>query len=77
MGVFDFLTSTRRPEKGTPVSSAQALRETILSINRDSAPFRIIDGKEENVDLVAEWRIVDAKWYEIFSKAGLKSIFKI
>jgi hypothetical protein len=23
-------------------------------------------------DLVAEWRIVDAKWYEIFAKAGLK-----
>jgi len=32
---------------------------------------------DDKCDLVVEWRIVDAKWYEIFAKAGLKSAFKI
>lgn len=77
MGIFDFLTSTRRPEKGTPIASLQEVREKILSINRDTAPFRIIDGQEESVDFIAEWKIVDAQWYEIFSKAGLKNVFRI
>ena len=39
--------------------------------------FTIRDGQPENVDVVAEWRIVDAKWYEIFAKAGVKKVFKI
>jgi hypothetical protein len=29
------------------------------------------------VDLIAEWRIVDAAWYEIFAKAGLAKVFRI
>jgi hypothetical protein len=29
------------------------------------------------VDLIAEWKIVDAQWYEIFAKAGLSKIFRI
>ena len=27
--------------------------------------------------MIAEWRIVDARWYEIFAKAGLEKAFKI
>lgn len=77
MGLFDFLTSTKRPEKGTPVLSKSELQERILAINRDSAPFRIIDGSSENVDLIAEWKIADAQWSEIFGKAGISSVFRI
>lgn len=77
MGIFDFFTSTKRPAAGTPVVSAQAVRDKLLALNRPSAPFQLIDGRAEGVDLVAEWKIVDAKWYEVFAKAGLSKAFKI
>ena len=48
-----------------------------MAVNRDTAPFMVRDGKAEGVDLVAEWQIVDAKWYEIFAKAGIKRVFKV
>lgn len=77
MGVLDWLTSTRRPESGVDVCSADDVRDRILAINRPTAPFQIIDGQEEGVDLIAEWKIVDAQWYEIFAKAGLEKVFRI
>jgi hypothetical protein len=57
--------------------SPAALRAALLAVNRDTAPFLIRDGRPEGVDLVAEWRIVDARWYEIFAKAGLTRVFKV
>lgn len=77
MGLFDFLTSTKRPPAGTAVLPAQAVREKLLRINRTSAPFQVIDGAADSVDLIAEWKIVDATWYEIFAKAGLTKVFRI
>ena len=77
MGMFDFLFSTKRPPAGTAVLSAQAVRDKLLGVNRATAPFQVIDGAAEGVDLIAEWKIVDAKWVEIFAKAGLKKVFKI
>jgi hypothetical protein len=77
MGFLDFLSSTKRPQPGTPVLPAPQVRATILSLNRTSAPYRIVDGASEHVDLVAEWKIVDAQWYEIFAKAGLSKVFRI
>jgi hypothetical protein len=77
MGIFDFLTSTRRPAGGTAVLSAHEVRKRILTVNRTTAPYRVIDGASERVDLIAEWKIVDASWNEIFAKAGLTETFSI
>lgn len=77
MELFYFFTSTRRPAGGTPVLSAQAVREKLISINRPSASFQLIDGASQGVDVVAEWKIVDANWLEIFSQAGLSKAFAI
>jgi hypothetical protein len=77
MGIFDWLTSTKRPETGTAVCAADEVKERILALNRETAPFRIVDGASEGVDLIAEWKIVDAQWYEIFAKAGLEKVFRI
>lgn len=74
---FDFLTGTKRPAAGTPVLPAQGVRERLLGLNRPTAPWQILDGAVEKVDLIAEWRIVDAQWYEVFAKAGLKKVFRI
>jgi hypothetical protein len=77
MGLFDWLTGRKPAPTGIARQSAAALRERLLAANRDTAPFTIRDGAPEDVDLVAEWKIVDATWYEIFAKAGLKKVFKV
>ena len=77
MKLLDFFSSSRRPKEGTPSVPAQELRERLLALNRSSAPFQIVDGSPEGVDLIAEWKIVDAEWVEIFSKAGLSKVFRI
>jgi hypothetical protein len=77
MGLFDWLTGSKRAPAGVPRQSVEVLRAALLSVNRETAPFRIRDGADAQVDLVAEWRIVDARWYEIFARAGLERVFKI
>ncbi len=46
-------------------------------VNRPTAPYHVIDGAPEGVDVTAEWKIVEASWYEIFAKARLSSSFRI
>lgn len=75
--MFDFLTSTKRPAPGTPVLPAQQVIERLKALNRPTAPWSVVDGHPEGVDLIAEWKIVDARWYEIFAKAGLSKVFRI
>lgn len=77
MGLFDWLTGSKSAPAGVPRQSAAELRTRLLAVNRESAPFLVRDGAPERVDLVAEWKIVDAAWYEIFAKAGLERTFKV
>ena len=77
MAGFDFLTGTKRPPSGIPALPTPAVRERLLGLNRPTAPWQIIDGTSEKVDLIAEWKIVDAQWYEIFGKASLTKVFRI
>jgi len=77
MGLFDFLTGSKAPPAGVKRQSVAELRKSLMGVNRATAPFVVRDGKKEGVDMVAEWRIVDAKWYEIFAKAGIKKVFKV
>jgi len=77
MGFLDFLTGSKAAPAGVAKKSAPDLRTALLSLNRDTAPWQVRDGAPENCDLVAEWRIVDARWYEIFAKASLTKVFKV
>lgn len=77
MGIFDWLTGSKPAPAGAVRQPAAALRQALLALNRDTAPFVIRDGAPEGVDLVAEWRIADARWYEIFAKASLQKVFKV
>lgn len=77
MGLFDWITGSKSAPAGVARQPAATLRAAMLASNRDTAPFVIRDGSPEGVDLVAEWKIVDARWYEIFAKAGLSKAFKV
>ncbi len=67
----------RKKHPQVPAQPAQAVIKSLLAFNRTSAPYQIIDGSDEGVDLIAEWKIVNAQWYEIFAKAGLEKVFRI
>ncbi|MGA2042994.1 MAG: hypothetical protein ABSG83_06440 [Roseiarcus sp.] len=60
-----------------PPQPADSVRAAILAINRPTAPFQIRPGRAGEAELVAEWKIVDAGWYEIFAKAGLEKAFMV
>ena len=77
MGLFDWLTGHKPAPEGVRRRSESKLREALMAVNRKGAPFKVRDGAREGVDLVAEWRIVDAKWREIFAEAGIKRVFKV
>lgn len=77
MGLFDFLTGTKRPSSGTPAAPRATLEAALMAVNRDSAPFRVTPDDSGKADYVAEWKIVDASWYEIFAKAHLERVFRI
>ncbi len=77
MGFLDFFTSTRKPAAGVAVLPPEQVKQKLLALNRPSAPWKIADGAADGVDVVAEWKIVDAQWYEIFAKAGLSRSFRI
>ena len=72
MGLFG-----KRPDKNAPVLPAPEVKQALLALNRASAPYQIVDGASAQVDLIAEWKIVDAQWYEIFAKAGTSKVFRI
>jgi hypothetical protein len=74
MGLFGF---GKKANKNTPVLPVAEVRQRLLALNRETAPYQIRDGSAEGVDLIAEWKIVDAKWYEIFAKANLTKVFRI
>src|SRR4030065_2765876 len=74
MGLFGF---GKKPDKNLAVLSAQEVRQRLIALNRETAPYQIVDGTPQNVDLIAEWKIVVAKWYEIFAKANLTKVFRI
>ncbi|MDI2027465.1 hypothetical protein QFW96_02530 [Saccharopolyspora sp. TS4A08] len=66
MGLFDWFTGTKRPASGTVPRSAQEVRAALLGVNGPDKPFTARDGRAEGVDLVAEWKIADVRWYGYF-----------
>lgn len=68
MGLFDFFTGTKRPAAGVVPVPAEAVYAALLSVNSPDRPFVIRDGRAEGVDLIAEWKIADARWFGYFGK---------
>lgn len=77
MGLFDKLKGVKEPLPGTAAVPQDELERKLLALNNDEVPFSIAGGNGEEANLVAEWKIVDAKWLEIFAQAGLEKTHKI
>ena len=77
MGLFDLFTGTKRPPAGTPVLPAAQLLERLRALNRATAPWQVADGKSENVDLIAQWKVDDPAFREHFQKADSSKVFRV
>lgn len=75
MGILDMFRGIKRPDEGVAAVERGELEQRLLGLNHEQVPFVVQPG--ETSDLEAEWKIVDASWYEIFSKAGLKKSHRI
>lgn len=61
--------------KGEGVTiSEDELRKEILTINYHDLPVTV---KEKRKALVVTWKYLDAKWWEIMSKQGVKQAFSV
>lgn len=69
------------PRKTTPPrhlsGDARKLSEALLELNKSDAPFRIVDGSAEGADLIAEWKLVDARWRDLAMNAKVERVFRI
>lgn len=71
MGFFQYLGGKKRSSLAI---SKEALKEKILNLNSPELPYKIAPAKES--DFFLEWKIVDAKWYGIFSKEKVEKIYQ-
>ncbi|HDR2786896.1 TPA: hypothetical protein QCJ61_000899 [Enterobacter asburiae] len=59
-------------ERPIPLSQ---LKSRLMELNQDSdIPFSVI---EQGDKLIASWKIVDAKWIELFGVGGLKKQYEL
>lgn len=71
-GQFEYLGGKKKSK--IPAVGKEELKEKILDLNYPDLPYQIQASKE--TDLILDWKIVDAKWYGIFSKERLKKTYR-
>src|SRR4030042_922073 len=71
LGFFQYLGGKKHDLNAV---SKETLAKRILALNDASKPYHVVKGEES--DLVAEWKIVDASWYGIFSKNKLSEAYR-
>ncbi|MBA8879536.1 hypothetical protein [Phyllobacterium myrsinacearum] len=77
MGLLDWISGAKAPKAGVAPVATSDLLAALLTINRTSAPFIIRKDNSGSTDLIAEWKIVDAGWYEIFGRAHLTKVARV
>jgi hypothetical protein len=61
------------PGEGQPISEA-ALRAQVQAINELNVPVMV---QERGRTLAVTWKYVDARWWELFARAGLTKIYEL
>lgn len=71
-GVFDYMGGN---ENNPNAVSRDTLFARLTALNDPDKPFQIRQG--EDTDIIAEWKIADARWYGVFNKSGLSKSYRI
>jgi len=78
MRLLDAFTGTMYPAPGSKAAPPAQLSAALLALNRPTAPWHIREAQpHEKCDLIAEWKIVDTRWYEVFAATEIDTITKI
>ncbi len=72
VGYFQYMGGKKR--SSIPPVTKETLMGRLLNLSDLSKPYSIVEGKE--TDLMAEWKIVDAQWYGIFSKNKISQAYR-
>ncbi len=76
LGLFNRLLVVR-PEPGLPAVARVQLLEAILALNDDRRPWAYRSTPEDRrADLVAEWKLADARWWGAFQRNGLRRSYR-
>lgn len=71
LGFFNYLGGKKSRHDAV---NKDLLATKLLALNEASKPYHIVKG--EDTDLVAEWKIIDASWYGVFSKSQLSKAYR-
>ena len=71
-GCFEYLGGKKKSD--IPPLAKRRLLEKLLSLNSSSLPYEIKPARD--TDILIEWKIVDAEWAGVFSREGLKRVYR-
>lgn len=71
MGVSEYLGGKKKSANAT---SKEDLKRKIINLNSSDLPYEIKLGQDS--DFTLGWKIVDAKWYGIFSREKISKIYR-
>lgn len=77
MGLFDKLTGTQHPPAGVSPVSGEELRAALLGLNQPEVPYVVRYGGGEQCDLLAEWRLTEPAWQQIFVRSQISHAVRI
>lgn len=71
LGYFEYLGGKKSSKFAI---GKEDLKQKLLALNSPDLPYKIRPA--EQTDLIAEWKIVDAKWYSLFAKGRLSKTYR-
>ncbi|MEU0048635.1 hypothetical protein [Streptomyces sp. NPDC006309] len=77
MGLFDKLTGTQHPPEGVSPVPGEEVRAALLGLNQPEVPYVIRYGGGEQCDLLAEWRLTEPAWQQIFIRSQVSHAVRI
>jgi len=77
MGLFNKLTGTQHPPEGVSPVPGEELRTALRGLNSPDVPYVIRYGGGERYDLVAEWRLTEPAWQQIFVQSQISHAVRI
>ncbi|MHB1132922.1 MAG: hypothetical protein ACYC4L_11095 [Chloroflexota bacterium] len=76
LGWFNRLLAVRANPGAFPLSKAELL-ERLLALNDEARPWQYrLTPDDPRADLVAEWKLADARWWALFARSGFKRTYR-
>lgn len=74
MRLFDRIRHIYRPVEGVRPLSVEQVRRNILAMNDPDLPFIVCAGGADGLDLVADWKIEELGWANMFAAVNMRTV---